>query len=148
MELSDYRARIDQIDRQLVELFAQRMNTAAGIAAETVRVMAQDYGCDPADIRAAIGPGIGACCFEVGPEVAAAAEALLHAPLGALARPRADGKALLDLKGVNARRLVQLGVPAGQIAVSDACTMCRPDVFWSHRATDGRRGVQAAVITL
>ena len=78
----------------------------------------------------------------------AAAEALLHAPLGALARPRADGKALLDLKGVNARRLVQLGVPAGQITVSDACTMCRPDVFWSHRATDGRRGVQAAVITL
>ena len=105
-------------------------------------------GAHPADIRAAIGPGIGACCFEVGPEVVAAAEALLHAPLGALARPRADGKALLDLKGVNARRLVQLGVPAGQITVSDACTMCRPDVFWSHRATDGRRGVQAAVITL
>lgn len=105
-------------------------------------------GAHPADIRAAIGPGIGACCFEVGPEVVAAAEALLHAPLGARARPRADGKALLDLKGVNARRLVQLGVPAGQITVSDACTMCRPDVFWSHRATDGRRGVQAAVITL
>ena len=105
-------------------------------------------GAHPADIRAAIGPGIGACCFEVGPEVVAAAEALLHEPLGALVRPRADGKALLDLKGVNARRLAQLGVPAEQIAVSDACTMCRPDVFWSHRATDGRRGVQAAVITL
>lgn len=63
-------------------------------------------------------------------------------------RPRADGKALLDLKGVNARRLVQLGVSAERIAVSDACTMCRPDVFWSHRATNGQRGVQAAVITL
>ena len=73
---------------------------------------------------------------------------LLDEPLGALVRPRADGKALLDLKGVNARRLAQLGVLAGQIAVPDACTMCRPDVFWSHRATDGRRGVQAAVITL
>ena len=73
---------------------------------------------------------------------------LLDEPLGALVCPRADGKALLDLKGVNARRLAQLGVPAGQIAVSDACTMCRPDVFWSHRATNGRRGVQAAVITL
>ena len=105
-------------------------------------------GAHPADIRAAIGPGIGACCFEVGPEVVAAAEALLHEPLGALVCPRADGKALLDLKGVNARRLAQLGVPAGQIAVSDACTMCRPDVFWSHRATNGCRGVQAAVITL
>jgi len=32
--------------------------------------------------------------------------------------------------------------------VSDACTMCWPDVFWSHRATNGQRGVQAAVITL
>ena len=105
-------------------------------------------GAHPADIRAAIGPGIGACCFEVGPEVVAAAEALLHEPLGALVRPRADGKALLDLKGVNARRLAQLGVPAGQIAVSDACTMCWPDVFWSHRATNGQRGVQAAVITM
>ena len=71
-----------------------------------------------------------------------------YEPLGALVRPRADGKALLDLKGVNARRLAQLGVPAEQIAVSNACTMCWPDVFWSHRATDGRRGVQAAVITL
>lgn len=101
-------------------------------------------GAHPADI----GPGIGACCFEVGPEVVAAAEALLHEPLGALVRPRADGKALLDLKGVNARRLAQLGVPAGQIAVSDACTMCWPDVFWSHRATNGQRGVQAAVITM
>ena len=68
--------------------------------------------------------------------------------LADLSRQAADGKALLDLKGVNALRLTQLGVPAEQIAVSDVCTMCRPDVFWSHRATDGRRGVQAAVITL
>ena len=68
--------------------------------------------------------------------------------LADLSRQAADGKALLDLKGVNARRLAQLGVPAGQIAVSDACTMCRPDVFWSHRATNGQRGVQAAVITM
>ena len=50
--------------------------------------------------------------------------------------------------GRDRAELAQLGVPAGQIAVSDACTMCRPDVFWSHRATNGRRGVQAAVITL
>ena len=99
-------------------------------------------------LRAAIGPGIGACCFEVGPEVVAAAEALLGAPLGALVRPTVGDRALLDLKRVNALRLTQLGIPAEQIAVSDACTMCRPDVFWSHRATDGRRGVQAAVITL
>lgn len=124
------------------------LSVRRGDTPENVRENWRRLGAHPADIRAAIGPGIGACCFEVGPEVVAAAEALLHEPLGAFARPRADGKALLDLKGVNARRLAQLGVPAGQIAVSDACTMCRPDVFWSHRATNGRRGVQAAVITL
>lgn len=105
-------------------------------------------GARPADIRAAIGPGIGACCFEVGPEVVAAAGALLKEPLGAFVHPKENGKALLDLKGVNSRRLAQLGVPPEQIAVSDACTMCRTDLFWSHRATNGCRGVQAAVITL
>lgn len=70
-------------------------------------------GAHPADIRAAIGPGIGACCFEVGPEVVAAAEALLHEPLGALVRPTAGDRALLDLKRVNALRLTQLGRPGG-----------------------------------
>ena len=108
----------------------------------------QSLGAKPGDVHAAIGPGIGACCFEVGPEVTAAAERLLSGDTAVLIRPGNGDRLYVDLKAANARRLTQLGVPEGQIAVSDACTMCRPEEFWSHRKTNGRRGVLAAVITL
>ena len=105
-------------------------------------------GARPESISAAIGPGIGKCCFEVGSEVVKAAEALLNADISDLVRKGEGDRAFLDLKAVNARRLEQLGVAARNIAVSDLCTMCHPDVFWSHRKTNGKRGVQAAIIEL
>lgn len=105
-------------------------------------------GARPEHIHAAIGPGIGACCFEVGPEVVEGIERLLGGETAGLVRKKPDGKFMVDLKHANARRLTQLGVPGRQIDISEACTMCRPDQFWSHRKTNGRRGVHAAVITL
>ena len=55
---------------------------------------------------------------------------------------------MVDLKGANARRLLQLGVPAQQIDISGECTFCSHDKYWSHRYTKGRRGTQASVIML
>jgi len=117
-----------------------------GVALERM----ESLGAQPGRICAAIGPAIGACCFEVGPEVPAAAEKLLGGDLGALCRPEPGhgGKYLLDLKGVNRRRLEQLGLRSENICVSDECTMCRPDKYWSHRQTKGKRGCQAALICL
>lgn len=105
-------------------------------------------GARPEFISAAIGPGIGKCCFEVGPEVVKAAEDLLKADISDLVRKGEGDRAFLDLKAVNARRLEQLGLDPKRIAISDLCTMCHPDVFWSHRKTNGKRGVQAAIIEL
>lgn len=105
-------------------------------------------GARPEHIHAAIGPGIGVCCFEVGPEVVEGIERLLGGETAGLVRKKPDGKFMVDLKHANARRLTQLGVPGRQIDISEVCTMCRPDQFWSHRKTNGRRGVHAAVITL
>lgn len=107
-------------------------------------------GADAGSICAAIGPAIGACCFEVGPEVPEAAERLLGEGLGALCRPEPGrgGKFLLDLRGVNRRRLLQLGLRAENIGVSDECTVCSPEKYWSHRYTRGERGCQAALICL
>lgn len=59
----------DPVRRSSGAAHAGWRGTAAGIAAETVRVMAEDYGCDPADLRAAIGPAIGPCCFETDGDV-------------------------------------------------------------------------------
>ena len=106
-------------------------------------------GAQPGEIRAAIGESIGACCFDTGPEVPEAVYALLPDWYEGLVRPgKTPDKSYVDLREAIRRRLVQLGVPAEQIAVSDECTMCRPDKYWSHRATKGQRGHQAAMIVL
>ncbi len=105
-------------------------------------------GARPERISAAVGHGIGPCCFEVGPEVAAGVERLLSGETDGLVRPGEGDRLFLDLKRANARRLVQLGVDPARIAISEKCTMCEPDEFWSHRVTNGVRGVMTAVIAL
>jgi len=104
-------------------------------------------GAAPERIRAAIGPAISRCCFEVGEEVVRAAERWLGG-LDGLVDPGLPGKFFLDLKAANARRLVQLGLRAEHIDISGACTMCSHDLFWSHRYTKGDRSHQAAVVWL
>ncbi len=124
-------------------------SSVADILGAAVEKM-EELGARAESICAAIGPAIGACCFEVGPEVPEAAERLLGEDLGKLCRPEPgrEGKFLLDLRGVNRRRLLQLGLRAESIAVSDECTMCLPEKYWSHRATRGQRGCQGALICL
>jgi YfiH family protein len=121
--------------------------TMRDIAAKAVRRLMAEYGCRPEDIRAAIGPCISACCFETGPEVADAARALLGARAEEFILPRGD-KFMVDLKGINARRLEDAGVLPENIDVSDLCTACRSGTFWSHRKTKGQRGGQAALIMM
>ena len=101
-------------------------------------------------IRAAIGPAISKCCFETGPEVKEAVEALLGADAAGLCPPEegVPGKYMVDLKETNRRRLLQLGVKEDHIDVSPDCTKCMADVYWSHRATKGHRGTMAAIIQL
>ena len=105
-------------------------------------------GAEPEHICAAIGPAIGACCFEVGPEVIEAAEKYVGGLEGLYRRAEQAGKYYLDLRGANAKRLKQLGVRPDRIAVSDECTVCSHEKYWSHRYTKGERGSQAALIVL
>ena len=107
-------------------------------------------GAAPETTAAAVGPAIDRCCFEVGGEVIEAVEAYLGGDTAGLYGPSdgGEGKYLLDLKAANARRLVQLGVPAASVAVSGDCTFCLPEKYWSHRYTHGKRGNQGALIVL
>ena len=105
-------------------------------------------GAEVQDIRAAIGPSIGACCFETDDDVPDAITVWLSGETEGLFVRRADGKTMVDLRLSNARRLLQLGVPVQNIDLSDECTFCSHDKYWSHRYTKGRRGSQAAVIML
>ena len=105
-------------------------------------------GASPASVRAALGPAIGPCCFETDDDVPDAITAWLKGDTDGLFVRRNKGKTLVDLRAANARRLLQLGVPAGQIDISDECTSCSHEKYWSHRWTKGRRGGQCAGIVL
>ena len=122
--------------------------TALGIAAKTVRRMAEEFGTDPANLRCAIGPGISRCCFETDSDVPAA----MREALGEAAEPfltdHHNGKYHVDLKGINRHWLVSAGVRPENIAVSNRCTACELDTFFSHRRTGQARGSLAAVIGL
>ena len=78
----------------------------------------------------------------------AAVERYLGGETEGLFEKKPNGKTHVDLRGANARRLLQLGLKRDNIDVSDECTMCLPDKYWSHRATDGVRGSMAAAIVL
>ena len=97
---------------------------------------------------AALGPAIGRCCFETDDDVPAAVSDYLGGETGGLFVRRADGKTLVDLRGANRRRLIQLGLREENIDVSEECTFCSHDKYWSHRYTKGQRGSQAAAIVL
>jgi len=117
--------------------------TVARIGSKTVQAMMEAFGCRPEDIYAAIGPNIGQCCFQTDEDVPQA----MRASFGSEAEPfiRFDGeKYYSDLKRLNALDLRRAGVR--QIEVSEACTMCEHQRFWSHRYTKGERGSQGAVI--
>ncbi len=118
--------------------------TAAGIVLACIRAMGRDYGVRPENLRAAIGPCIGGCCFETGPEVPAAMVSALGQAARTAIRPGAGDRSFVDLKALNRLWLERAGVR--QIDVCPDCTRCRPDRYWSHRVTGNARGSLAAVI--
>ena len=134
--------------RVVAALHAGWRGTAGGIVTVAVGQMAAVYGSDPADILAAIGPGIGPDCFETHEDVPNAMTAALSTAVLRHIRIKENGKFAVDLKAINAMRLEQAGLDPAHIAVSDLCTACHPDKFWSHRLQGTSRGSMAAVIQL
>jgi len=108
----------DERNRAVAAVHAGWRGTVAHIVERAVEAMSAEFGTRAADLRAAIGPGIGKCCYEVGPEVSA--------------QFGLQGRAHLDLPGENRKQLINLGILADRVYVSDLCTMCRPE-FHSFR---------------
>lgn len=105
-------------------------------------------GAKPENIRAAVGASIGFCCFETDAEVPAAVEKYLGGDTEGLIKDEANGKFHVDLRGANARRLLQLGLIPENIDVSEECTKCNQQKYWSHRGSKGIRGSMCAAIML
>ena len=144
--------------------------TVADFPGAMVRAMSAEFGSDPADLIAAVGPCIGPCCYEVGEDViAAVGEAFADAET--LFRTLPDERAQttdherlskddllsgrgpssvvrrhFDLPAANQRNLLRAGVR--NVEVAEYCTACRTDLFFSHRAEKGRTGRFGTVFAL
>ena len=136
---------LDPVHRVVSAVHAGWRGTAAGIVYRAVEQMRQRYGCRPEDIRAAIGPCIGACCFETHRDVPDAMVSALG-PVALSAITPCGEKYQVDLKQLNAIWLRQAGVR--QIDICPLCTACQPERFWSHRRVGNERGSLAAIIML
>ena len=110
---------VDELHRAVAAVHAGWRGTAARIVPAAIDAMRQRFQTDPADLHAAIGPGIGKCCYEVGPEVAE--------------QFGEHGRAHIDLPDANRLQLLESGVTPGHIYASNLCTMCLGEEFYSFR---------------
>ncbi len=125
--------------------------SVAGIAAKCVRMLCEAYGVAPKDIRAAIGPCIHKCCYEVGQDLREAVENRLGgevADLFVVPSTCVEDKYFCDLVGLNRHLLLDAGIIPENLEIIDLCTCCHPDLFFSHRFSKGKRGTMLNVISL
>ncbi len=158
------------VQRRVVGAFhAGWRGTAARVVEKGVGEMRRQFGCQPRDLRAAIGPCIRKCCYSVGDEVLAEFESqftyaselfeevfdsnAIHIKYPMLfLNQRAPGhgdlgpEIHLDLVAANQRQLEDAGVSTEHISVIDGCTACDTKRFFSHRAEFGKTGRMMAVI--
>lgn len=139
----------DPVRRVIGAVHSGWRGTAQAIVQKAVGKMTALYGSDPKDILAAIGPGIGPCCFETHDDVPTAMAAQLGQGVMDHIRPAlTPGKFSVDLKGILTWQLTAAGLDPARIEVLDQCTGCHPELWWSHRKLGDRRGNQAAMIQL
>jgi copper oxidase (laccase) domain-containing protein len=99
----------------------------AEIVPKTLQTMEREFGSRAAELEIAVGPGIGYCCFEVGPEVAIQFQRFFPE------RKDLDGRTQVDLAETITRQLRRNGVMDSQISLSGLCTCCKPELFESYR---------------
>jgi YfiH family protein len=109
--------------------------TAARVAHIAVRALDEAFGSRPADLVAALGPGIGPCCYEVGSELLDVFAAAGHPPAdrGRWFVRAEDGTVRLDVPLANRDQLVSAGLPPGAIHIAGLCTASHPELFYSYR---------------
>lgn len=133
---------LDPVQRAIAAVHAGWRGAVQGIAAEAVRLMGERFGCRPEDLLAALGPAIGPCCYEVGPEVAVQFRDWFPE------RNDLHRRARIDLRLALFRQLRAAGVRELHVDSSDACTFCGGAQFHSWRRDGAAAGRMFSAIAL
>lgn len=119
--------------------------TLQGVTEKLLRLFSDQYGVSTAELQAALGPSIGACCYEVKEDVT---RPLIDrwGKLASASIEARNGKSFLDLRSLNRNILTQAGVPSAQIFEIGPCTSCAADEFFSYRRAKVETGRQLSFI--
>lgn len=130
---------IDPVHRAIGLAHAGWKGTALHMAERTIEAMYREFGSRPTDMLAAIGPSIGVCCYEVNNMVIEQLD-------GERPAKQDNGRYMLDLKETNRQFMIRAGILPTNIEISEWCTSCNTDLFYSHRAENGQTGRMTAWI--
>ncbi|MCI8593021.1 MAG: peptidoglycan editing factor PgeF [Lachnospiraceae bacterium] len=140
---------VDPVHRAVGLSHSGWRGTVGQIGAVTLRKMHDEYGTDPADVLAAVGPSICQDCYEVSADVAeqfCGAYGREYWPRLFYEKP--DGKYQLDLWEACRITLLDAGIRPEHLSMPNLCTCCNPELLFSHRASKGKRGNLAAFLML
>ncbi|TCT16987.1 hypothetical protein EDC18_101283 [Natranaerovirga pectinivora] len=140
---------LDPVKKAIGIAHAGWRGTVKHIGKKTVQKMIETYQSNPKDILAGIAPSIGFCCFEVSEDVAEEfKKKFTKEQCKEIIEEKSNNKYMVDLWKANKFTLLEAGLEEDNITVTDLCTKCNSDIFFSHRATDGKRGSLAAIMAL
>lgn len=123
--------------------------TVGRIGEETVRTMTSEYGTNPGDVIATVGPSICQDCYEVSEDVIDRFRANFEKQYWEdLFYKKENGKFQLNLWKANEIIFQEAGIKKENMAITNVCTCCNPEVFFSHRASKGKRGNLAAFLAI
>ncbi|MEO7145923.1 MAG: peptidoglycan editing factor PgeF [Bryobacteraceae bacterium] len=132
----------DSRRRAVAAVHAGWRGTVQEIGLAALAALRDKFGSRPEDLVVAIGPGIGACCYEVGVDVAGQFQKYFPE------RADLNGSAKIDLTVANVRQFVSAGVPGEQISVCGLCTQCAVGELHSYRRDGARAGRMTAAISV
>jgi polyphenol oxidase len=128
---------VDEVRRTVAAVHSGWRGTRQRILEKTIRALKDDPGSDPAALWVALGPCIGASCYEVGTDVRESFAGAGFPDSVFEERASAPGRFLLDLREANLHQLDRAGVRRDRVFSLDACTHCRPELI-SYRRDGGR----------
>lgn len=131
----------DPVRQVVAAIHAGWRGAVAGIVPKTVALLASRFGTVPKDVRMAIGPSAGACCYEVDEPVLTRLRNVFP-EWQSVVSPVNPQKAHLNLRAFVRRQALHEGLEGERIATVEACTICQPDEFFSYR----REGVVKATM--
>ena len=139
---------VDPVNKAIGLSHSGWRGTVGRMGQKTLEKMSQEFASRPEDIVAAVGPSICQDCYEISEDVAEAFMKEFPKHVNEILINKGNGKYQLDLWKTNAIVLLEAGVKKENLAVTNICTCCNPDLLFSHRASQGKRGNLGAFMYL